>query len=82
MKKTVEVRFFVDVEVDETKFTEKWMKDFRESFYPLYSIDDHIKHIAQLEAREILTPVFVEGYGPLKTMGIKAEVIDVEIELS
>jgi hypothetical protein len=82
MKKTVEVRFLVDVEVDETKFTEQWMKDFRESFYPFYDIDDHIKHIAQLEAREILTPVFVEGYGALKTMGIKAEVVGAEMEIS
>lgn len=78
MKREVEVCFVVEVEIDETKFTEEWMKEFRKNFYPFYTLEDHIEHIAQLEAREILTPVFVEGYGPLKSMGIKAEITAME----
>lgn len=79
MKTTVEVTQTVDVEVDGSKFTDAFMQEYRASFYPFETIDDHIKHIAQMEARGIL-PLpddgFVEGYGPLNEMGIKAHVID------
>ena len=76
MKRMVAVTQVVEVEVDETKFTEEWMKEWRQSFYPFRSLNRHIEHIAQLEARGGLSEDFTEGYGPLAEMGIKAKVID------
>lgn len=80
MKKTVEVTFFVDVEVDETKFTPEFMQEYRDSFYNFNRIEDHMEHIAQLEVRELLMP-FTEGYGPIKDFGIKAKITDTESEI-
>lgn len=76
MKKQVAFTQVVEVEVDETKFTPEWLADWRKTFYNFTSVDQHIEHIAQLEARDILNPKFTEGYGPLVEMGIKAKVID------
>ena len=79
MKTLVEVTQTVEVEVDEETFTEEFMKEYRETFYQFQTIDDHIKHIAQMEARGLLPATgygFVEGYGYIDIMGIKAEVID------
>lgn len=76
MKRKVEVTFLVEVEVDETKFTQEWIDDWRKVFYPFNTIEDHIEHIAQMEARDILGPKFTEGYGRLADMGIKAAVLD------
>lgn len=83
MKRKVEVRFVVvvEVEVDETKFTDAWLAEWRGAFYPFHSVEDHIEHIAQLEARGLLDPSFTEGYGPLAEMGIKAKVIDQDMEV-
>lgn len=76
MKKNVEVTFVVAVEVDEEKFTPQFMREFRQVFYRHFnSLDDHIAHIAQLRAREILNE-FTEGYGQIAGMGISAEIID------
>ena len=74
---TITVTQKVDVELDETKFDDNFMQEFRASFYQFYDIEDHAKHIAQLEARgitslEILRSEFIEGYGPANEMGIKA----------
>lgn len=74
MKRLVEVTFYVDVEMDETKFTPEFMEEFRKYFFPFDCLDDHACHIAQLAAREVLDEKFTEGYGPLKDMGIKANV--------
>ncbi|WP_323034550.1 hypothetical protein [Pararhodobacter sp.] len=72
--KTVEVRQIISVTVDEDKFSEQFMEEFRASFYPFFDLDDHIQHLAQLTARDIITEwpkdQFVEGYGPLTDMGI------------
>lgn len=76
MKKQVAVILVVEVDVDETKFTDAWMTEWRQSFYPFRTVDRHIEHIAQLEARSSLNEDFTEGYGPLSEMGIKAKVID------
>lgn len=81
MKFTVAVTQIVEVELDETKFDEAFMAEFRESFYPFWEIEDHAEHIAQLEARGLLSEEFTEGYGPLKDMGIVADVIDCNEEL-
>jgi hypothetical protein len=83
-KKIVTVTFEVEVEIDgsnEAIFTEEWMAGFREVFYPFFEIDDHIKHLAQLHARE-MSDGFVEGYGPLKDCGIKMRTLDTYEEIS
>jgi hypothetical protein len=76
MKRIVDVTFSVEVEVDETKFTDQWLADWRKAFYQFGSIEDHIEHIAQLAARDLLNPPFTEGYGPLSDMGISAKVVE------
>lgn len=83
MKKfTNEVTQTVEVTLDETKFTEEWMADWRKSFYPFHTIQDHAQHLAQLCARGIVDPwtTFIEGYGPPHEMGIEFAIIDSEID--
>lgn len=83
----VEVRRYIDVTVDESKFTNKFLAEFRKDFFPFYSLDDHVKHLAQLYAigaiGEYPPDQFVEGYGPLDQMGISccelAEIPEPEI---
>ena len=70
----------VEVEIDDSKFDEAFMAEFRESFYPFYEIERHVEHIAQLEARGMLDD-FTEGYGPIKDMGIKARTVTWEVEV-
>jgi hypothetical protein len=84
VKQTVLVTSEVDVTVDETKFTEEWMAEFRKSFYPFFTVQDHIEHLAQLYARGVIDGFdkeFVEGYGPLKEMGITFEYGPIETEI-
>lgn len=74
MKKKVLATIVVEVEVDESKFTEEFMREFRESFYDFDSIDKHIKHLAQLYARGFAGDGafdFIEGYGHPREMGIR-----------
>jgi hypothetical protein len=80
--KTVLVTQFVDVTIDETKFTDDFIKEFKEVFYDFEDIDEHIKNLAQLYARGVYdNGDFIEGYGDAKNMGIKFEDNDIEIEL-
>jgi hypothetical protein len=76
--KTV-VTFGIEVEVDESMFTDTFMEEFRRDFYPFYDIQRHVEHIAQLEARGLLDD-FTEGYGPIKYMGIKARVLGWDVD--
>jgi len=78
-KATVSIE--VEVEIDDSKFDEAFMAEFRESFYPFYTVERHVEHIAQLEARGLLDD-FTEGYGPIKDMGIKARTVGWEVEVS
>ena len=75
MKRTVLVSMEVEVTVDETTFTPEFMAEFEANFFAFDTIEEHICHIAQLEAREVLDRGFTEGYGPLSAMGIEAEVV-------
>lgn len=75
---TVIIEKEIEVMVDESKFDETFLREFRESFYPLHTVWEHIHHLAQLKARGLIdnwSPhedgVFIEGYGRVKTMGIK-----------
>jgi hypothetical protein len=78
----VAVHQIVTVEIDETKFDDAFMEEFREGFYPFTTIGDHVKHIGQLEARGLFRDDFVEGYGPPKDMGIKVyPVLDWDTEI-
>lgn len=79
----VDVKQFVTVKLDETKFTPEWMAHFRENFRDLYEVSDHAEHLAFVAARGALDwidPV-VEGYGRLSDMGIEIDVEDPEVEL-
>jgi len=72
--KEVEVVLHVKVTVDETKFTQEFMTEFRRIICPLYSLDDHLEHLAQMYARGVVNDrAFIEGYGQASGMGIKFE---------
>lgn len=81
----IAVTQIVEVKLDASKFDEAFMAEFRESFYGFKTIEEHAEHIAQLEARGVIdveiTPEFIEGYGPSNEMGIKAKVVDTEIDV-
>lgn len=77
----------VEVEIDEDEFDEKFMEEFRSYMYDFDTIEDHVRHLAQLAARESASG-FVEGYGHINgsksegepTMNIKTRVMDVETD--
>src|SRR5690606_17976566 len=69
------------VSIDTAKFTEEFMAEFRESFYPFNTVDDHMEHIAQLAARGIWNGEFVEGYGKPSKLGVYVSSDDVETEV-
>jgi len=73
LKYSVDVEITVEVEVDESKFTEEFMEGFRQNFYPFTNIYQHVGHLAQLYARGIVNEfeTFIEGYGPPGDFGIK-----------
>ena len=61
------------------------------SFYPYQTLDKHIEHLAQMQAREIYnlgdwfpdedTPnVFIEGYGSQRDFGIKCREVPHSME--
>jgi hypothetical protein len=84
---TVDVTQRIEVNLDEAKFDEAFMAEFRDYFFSFDSIEEHAEHIAQLQARGIVnlegyfaSREFIEGYGIAKGMGISARVIDTEIE--
>lgn len=80
----IDVTRTIEVTLDETKFTEEFMSHFREYFYPFYSVEDHAKHLAQLEAREMIgwrPDDFIEGYGAKDNFGITTKVIDQDEEV-
>ena len=82
MKRTVIVTQEVEVEVDETKFSPEFMTEFRESFYPFQTIDKHIEHLAQMEARGVIHgDSFIEGYGNPRDMGISIRIESCETEI-
>lgn len=67
---TVTQRVFVTVDVP--KFTPEFMAEFRKSFYPFETIDEHLAHLGQLHARGLANNhSFIEGYGQAKDMGIR-----------
>lgn len=82
MEKDVDITQTIRVTIDETKFNESFMKEFREVYYNFMTISDHIKHLAQLYSRGVVSnDDFIEGYGLTDDMGIKFETIDQEQEI-
>ena len=49
------------IELDENILDEKFLSDFRESFYNFQDLEDHAKHLAQFQAR-FEDESFIEGY--------------------
>lgn len=76
MTQDIDVVIPVTVTVDETKFTPEFLAEFREQFYPFETVEDHMRHLAYLEARRMLRdlPCFIEGYGQSQDFGIKVEI--------
>ena len=80
--KKVKVIQHIIVTIDDTKFDENLMKEFWEGFYYFLNFDDHIEHLAQLNARGIVDEFsFIEGYGQAKEMGIQFDNDGMEIEI-
>lgn len=73
----VTVTHTVKVIMDKSKFTPEFNKDFRTYFFNFDGLEDHAKHIAQMEARGMIGfDHFVEGYGDIREMGIEVKVTD------
>lgn len=75
----VDVTQRLEITVDETKFTEEFFDEFTEYFFPYDTIEEHVKHIAQLYARGVYQGSrgeFVEGYGKIdEEFGVKVKEI-------
>lgn len=50
-----------EIEIDETKINEKWLKEFRSYMYNFHNYKEHSEHLASLRARQ--GEGFYEGYG-------------------
>lgn len=74
MKFLVTVTQVVEVDLRATRFTAKFMREFRGSVYPFWRIEDHAKHLGQLKARG-LDRDYIEGYGSCASMGIKLRMV-------
>ncbi len=75
----VEVTQTIRVTLDESKFDDAFMEEFRESFFKFDTLERHAAHIGRLFALGIIdlavSDEFIEGYGPADGMGIRAEEI-------
>jgi hypothetical protein len=82
IKKTVKVTQYVEVEVDEAKLNDEFMKEFSSYMFEA-DIDEHFRHLAAQEAQGFIPTkdYFLEGYGPLNEMGISMKVTDLECEI-
>lgn len=83
--KVVAVTQYIKVTIDETKFDEEFFSQFNASIFDADDdLDEHFKHLAQLAARGIASEYsdeFIEGYGPVKDMGIKLRALDQLLEV-
>lgn len=70
--KTVIVTQYVEVTLDESKFTPEFMEEFREYMYDFESVEEHREHLAQMYACGLCDSYsYVEGYGNLEDMGVE-----------
>lgn len=81
-KFSVNVTQTIEVTLDESKFTEERMEEFRKSFYPFFSIQEHAEHIGQMIVRGVTGGHFdhtaggvdfIEGYGEPAAEGISVD---------
>lgn len=68
-KAEVHISIEVVVEYPEEFFSDKFMEEFRGSFYPFHTVEEHIDHLASLYSRGYMDSDFVEGYGNLRDAG-------------
>jgi hypothetical protein len=71
--KMVEVTHMVAVTLDETKFDDAFMREFRDCMYPFNTIEEHMKHLAIMYSRGHISfgHPLIEGYGYMNEMGIR-----------
>lgn len=81
MKKTVTVTQVVEVVLDESKFTAEFIEEFRYYFFDFKTIEDHAKHLAEMEATGKTEGHYIEGYGDLRELGIELTVLELETEI-
>ncbi|MGG9999726.1 hypothetical protein ACQU0X_06570 [Pseudovibrio ascidiaceicola] len=69
----VELKSTVLIDIDESKFTEAFMAEYRKYFdSSFYEISQFAEHLADLNLREVAeNGDFVEGYGNIEERGIK-----------
>lgn len=81
--KVVAVTQYIKVTIDESKFDEEFRRQFNASIFDAGDdLDEHIKHLAQLNARGIYDDTdFIEGYGPAEDMGIKLRALNMVMEV-
>lgn len=82
----VEVIQIVRVTLDETKFGDDFMQEFRESICNFRSLGEHAEHLGQLYARGVADDIFpgqsfIEGYGEASEMGIRFKDLGVEASI-
>jgi hypothetical protein len=83
ISREVTVTQIVLVTIDESKFDATFMAEFRASFYPFTTVNEHLEHLGQLFARGLAdNGDFIEGYGPAKDMGIRFKIVDDSSEIS
>lgn len=76
----IQVEMTVKVGVDEAKFTDQFMAEFRTAFHDFRTLDEHREHLAQLFARGLISnDAFIEGYGQAADMGITFEMCKTEM---
>lgn len=49
------------IEIDESKFDDQWIEEWKKVYYDFHSLEEHAEHIAQYRAR--FQQEFIEGYG-------------------
>lgn len=85
ISKTVTVIKEIKVTVDETKFDAAFFRQFDESMFCLgEDMDEHMKNLAEKFVNgdaEGWEDDFLEGYGPLKDMGVKFKEISTATEI-
>lgn len=73
----------VEVELDESHFTDEFNEVFSEVIFDVDCLEDHAEHLAKMEARGLIGfDGFVEGYGDIRKMGANLKIIqqDAEVE--
>lgn len=75
----------VQVTIDETKFDAEFFRQFDESmFYVGEDLDEHMQNLAEKYVNgdaQGWEDDFLEGYGPLKDMGVKFKELSSDTEI-